>query len=68
MNTEGWKYKYGDLVYKISGSEWEGRICGFYTTKLNEHGYNIESWCHKNSVQNYPEKALDFLSNKPKPQ
>lgn len=61
MDTTGWKFQKGQMVRKISGSDWFGRIVGFYSTTLSEHGYCIESHWHPNSVQNYPEKALELV-------
>lgn len=58
FDVTGWKFKFGQQVKKISGSMWHGKVVGFYTTELNEHGYNVESKYEKGSVQNYPEKAL----------
>ena len=55
------KFKLGDHVRKKSGSEWQGRIVGLYSTKLTRIGYNVESECHKNSVQIYPESALELV-------
>lgn len=60
MDTIGWAFKLGDRVQKISGSEWDGRVAGFYSTVLTPRGYCIESAFHRNSVQNYPEKALEL--------
>lgn len=61
MNTSTWKFQLGDPVKKISGSDWEGKVCGFYTTEQTEHGYCIESKYHKNTWQGYPEKALELI-------
>ena len=58
----GWpataKVSWGDLVEKKSGSEWSGRIVGFYTTETTLVGYAVESEHHKGSVQIWPEAAL----------
>lgn len=48
-------------VRKISGSEWEGHICGTYSTELTPDGYAVESAAHKGSVQIYPAKALELV-------
>lgn len=53
------EFKLGDLVRKKSGSEWEGKIVGFYSTELNPDGYCVESNKHLGSVQIYPGKALE---------
>ena len=54
------KFSLGVLVRKKSGSEWEGRIVGFYSTELTREGYAVESSTHKGSVQIYPAKALEY--------
>ena len=54
------KFKIGDLVRKKSGSEWQGRIVGWYSTELTPEGYAVESEAHKGSVQIYPAAALEF--------
>lgn len=61
MNTENWKYKLGDHVRKIKGSEWHGVIVGFYKSSLTEKGYAVESVREKGSVQIYPEEALEKI-------
>jgi hypothetical protein len=55
------KFRMGDLVRKTSGSEWQGRICGTYSTPLTPEGYAVESSAHRNSVQIYPAKALELV-------
>lgn len=52
-------FKLGDIVSKKSGSQWEGKIVGFYSTDLTVAGYAVESNSHKGSVQIYPETALE---------
>lgn len=52
------KFKIGDLVTKVSGSAWTGRIVGTYSTSLTPEGYCVESDAHPGSVQIYPAKAL----------
>lgn len=59
MNTEGWKFQFGDLVQKIKGSQWRGWVVGFYTSSLTERGYAVESSTHDGAVQIYPEAALE---------
>ena len=51
----------GDLVKKVSGSAWEGRIVGTYSTALTPEGYAVESASHPGSVQIYPAKALTLV-------
>lgn len=58
----GWKFARGDRVTKIGGSQWSGTVVGFYSTSLTPRGYNVESEFHANSVQLYPEGALERLS------
>lgn len=49
----------GDLVRKIKGSAWEGRVVGTYSTALTSEGYCVESSAHPGSVQIYPRAALE---------
>ena len=58
------KFKRGDLVRKISGSEWKGRVVGEYSTTLTPEGYAVESEAHAGSVQIYPAGALEPFVNK----
>ena len=55
------KFRVGDVVKKVSGSEWEGVIVGTYSTALTPEGYAVESMMHNGSVQIYPAKALEYL-------
>lgn len=55
-------FKIGDRVRKKSGAEWQGKICGWYSTKLTPDGYAVESEFHKNCVQIYPAGALELAS------
>jgi hypothetical protein len=48
----------GSRWRKLSGSQWQGRVVGYYTTKLTGEGVAIESELHEGSVQIYPLKAL----------
>lgn len=50
--------RFGDRVTKIRGSQWTGRIVGFYSTELTPIGYAVESETERGSVQIYPEAAL----------
>ena len=54
-------FRLGDLVKKVSGSAWEGRIVGTYITALTPEGYAVESASHPGSVQIYPAKALTLV-------
>jgi hypothetical protein len=57
---EDGKFKLGDFVKKVSGSQWHGVVVGTYSTELTPEGYAVESWTEKGSVQIYPSKALDI--------
>lgn len=59
MDTTDWKFKLGDLVYKVKGSEWGGRVVGFYSTEQTPRGYAVESSAYRGTVQIYPEAALE---------
>jgi dihydrofolate reductase (trimethoprim resistance protein) len=52
------EYEYGRLLRKKSGSQWLGRVVGFYSTEQTPEGYALESVYHKNTVQIYPKQAL----------
>jgi len=55
------KFAIGDRVKKTSGSEWEGHVCGWYSTNQTPEGYAVESEAHAGSVQIYPAKALEAV-------
>jgi hypothetical protein len=55
------KFKLGDRVFKVRGSQWQGRVVGFYSTKNNPLGYCIESEREIGSVQVFPESALEYV-------
>ncbi len=55
------KFRMGDLVKKSTGSEWVGRVVGWYSTEQTKEGYAVESSAHRNSVQIYPAKALEAV-------
>lgn len=54
-------FKLGDRVRKISGSRWQGRVVGTYSTSLTPEGYAVESETEIGSVQIYPSKALELV-------
>lgn len=56
-------YTLGDRARKKSGSEWQGRIVGWYSTKLTPEGYAVESESHAGSVQIYPVGALELVED-----
>ena len=51
----------GSLVEKISGSQWRGKIVGYYSTRLTPCGIAVESHAHLGSVQIYPTKAMRIV-------
>jgi len=53
------KWRIGQFVRKRKGSKWRGRVVGFYSTEFNPRGYAIESYYEEDSVQVYPEAALE---------
>lgn len=53
------RWAIGDYVKKRKGSNWHGRVCGYYSTALNPQGYAVESAFEPGSVQIYPEAALE---------
>ncbi len=55
------KFRMGDLVKKSTGSEWVGRVVGWYSTGQTPEGYAVESEAHAGSVQIYPAKALEAV-------
>jgi hypothetical protein len=52
----------GVRVRKVSGSSWQGRIVGYYSTELTPFGYCVESEREPGSVQIYPMKALKIVT------
>lgn len=58
-------YEIGDLVQKKRGSNWRGRICGFYSTSITPQGYAIESAMEPGNVQIYPVDALKPWDGQP---
>jgi len=53
------KFKLGDSVRKIKGSQWRGFVVGTYSTHLTPEGYCVESMFERGSVQIYPASALE---------
>ena len=60
------KFKRGDLVRKIKGSQWKGTVVGEYNTELTPEGYAVESSTEKGSVQIYPAAALELCTTEGK--
>jgi dihydrofolate reductase (trimethoprim resistance protein) len=54
------KFKHGDSVRKTKGSQWHGRVVGWYSTDLTPEGYAVESNTERGSVQIYPAVALEL--------
>lgn len=59
-NPEGWRFRFGDKVYKPKGSWWEGYVVGFYSTVQTPRGYAVQLEISNGPVQIYPEDALEF--------
>lgn len=57
----GFNFAIGDPVRKKKGSEWKGRVVGYYQTELTPEGYAVESFTEKGSVQIYPFAALELI-------
>lgn len=55
------KFKFGDIVCKSKGSQWHGKVVGFYSTALTPEGYAVESMYETGSVQIYPASALELM-------
>lgn len=52
-------FRMGDKVRKVRGSQWHGRVVGWYSTELTPEGYAVESDRERGSVQIYPASALE---------
>lgn len=59
IDVENRRFKLGDKVRKVKGSNWHGTVCGFYSTKLTPIGICVESDLEEGSVQIYPQAALE---------
>ena len=51
----------GTRVRKKTGSSWQGRVVGYYSSSLTSLGLCVESERELGSVQIYPLKALEVL-------
>lgn len=60
-------WKLGTRLRKKSGSSWQGRVVGYYSTNLTPLGYAVESEREPGSVQIYPASALEALDPKELP-
>lgn len=63
LKPDGWMWAMGARLRKTKGSSWQGRVVGFYSTKLTPIGYCVESEREPGSVQIYPESALEPVSD-----
>lgn len=64
METESWKFHYGQRVRKHSGSWWEGTVVGFYSTDQTPRGYCVQlDSVTAGPVQIYPEQALEAIGD-----
>ena len=62
--TPGWfRWSLGKRLRKKTGSQWHGRVVGFYCTVQTSEGYAIESEREPGSVQIYPASALEELGD-----
>lgn len=59
------KFGRGDTVRKSKGSQWSGKVVGFYSTDLTPEGYAVESATETGSVQIYPAAALELVERAP---
>lgn len=55
------QYVIGTRMRKKSGSSWQGRVVGYYSTSLTPVGYCIESEREPGSVQIYPAGVLELV-------
>ena len=51
-------FSMGNRVRKTKGSQWKGKVVGWYSTQLTKEGYAVESDTEIGSVQIYPVSAL----------
>lgn len=64
MSSQEYKtFQRGDRVCKKSGSQWQGKVVGWYSTDLTPEGYAVESESHAGSVQIYPVAALELVES-----
>ena len=57
-------FRMGDDVRKVRGSQWNGRVVGWYSTELTPEGYAVESVWERGSVQIYPASALERVAER----
>lgn len=58
---DNFRWPLGTRVTKTKGSQWTGKVVGFYSTSLTAEGYAVESETERGSVQIYPVAALKEL-------
>lgn len=58
---ETWRWGIGAYLRKHSGSWWEGRVVGFYSTPQTPRGYAVQlpRFRNKGPVQIFPEAAFE---------
>lgn len=61
---EGWQFAFNQPVRKRSGSWWEGRVVGWYSTAQTQRGYCVEIYKPNGSFHIYPESALEAAAPK----
>ena len=52
-------WEIGTRLRKKSGSSWQGKVVGYYSTEITDVGYCVESEREPGSVQIYPASALE---------
>ena len=60
---DNFRWPLGTRVTKTKGSQWTGKVVGFYSTNLTAEGYAVESETERGSVQIYPVAALRELGD-----
>ena len=60
---DNFRWPLGTRVTKTKGSQWTGKVVGFYSTSLTAEGYAVESETERGSVQIYPVAALKELGD-----
>lgn len=56
-------WRIGTRVRKRKGASWQGHVVGYYSTRLTDIGYCVESERETGSVQIYPASALEPVEN-----
>lgn len=58
------EFRLGQMVSKKSGSWWEGRVVGFYSTEQTPDGVCVQLDLPMGPVQIYPASALELVERK----